>query len=201
MPLGPGYARGDSAWGICFRCGLRALLRELIFDGRYPWTRVHQECFEAQHPQERMIAAVDPIALYRPSPEVGGPSAPVLTATLIGGPAVRVAWTQATVGDSMIASYSLYRSVDDMDFALLQTYPVMRDWDGRILSQTLSIDDGAVSIGQTVAYYVIAADMNHRSATSNVGSVVIPGDCDLLLEDGGFVLLEDLSHILLEHCD
>jgi hypothetical protein len=183
------------------RCGLRALLCELIFDGRYPWMRVHSECYESKHPQERMIVATDPITLYRPSPESGGPTASVLSVIDIGGPAAQVTWTQATVLDSTIAGYVLYRSVDGMEFAPLQSFPVMRDWDGSILVETLSFDDADVSLGQALAYYVVATDANSRSATSNTDTLVIPGECSLLLEDGGFLLLEDTSHVLLEECD
>lgn len=73
------YARGDHAWGECGRCAGRALLKDLIFDGQLPNIRVHPECYEPKHPQERLVAVDDPVALWRPSPEVlDAPSAPVL---------------------------------------------------------------------------------------------------------------------------
>lgn len=63
------YARGKRAWGICGRCGGRALLNELVFDGHLPNMRVHQACWEPKHPQESLPRVADPVALWRPSPE------------------------------------------------------------------------------------------------------------------------------------
>jgi hypothetical protein len=55
-------------------------LRNLIFDGYYPWMRVHEECYEARHPQEKLVSVTDPIALYRPAPDlIAPPTAFVLT--------------------------------------------------------------------------------------------------------------------------
>lgn len=73
------YARGDKAWGWCQRCGLRALLKDLVFDGYYPEMRVHPKCRDDRHPQERLTPIKDAQALYRPSPEPGGPTSPVLS--------------------------------------------------------------------------------------------------------------------------
>ena len=72
------YARGSKAWGICQRCGLRALLSELVLDGYYRDLRVHAECRDDRHPQERLPVVSDPQALWKPSPEQGA-IAPVLS--------------------------------------------------------------------------------------------------------------------------
>lgn len=75
------YAHGERAWGICQRCGKRALLKDLVFDGYYPSLRVHEACFEARHPQDRLAPVIDPIALYRPAPEDYPITPPVLSVT------------------------------------------------------------------------------------------------------------------------
>lgn len=75
------YARGSRAWGICGRSGAKALLKDLVFDGRFPNMRVLPDWYEGKHPQETLTKVDDPVALFRPSPEViDAPSAPVLTA-------------------------------------------------------------------------------------------------------------------------
>lgn len=75
------YARGTRAWGICGRGGHKLLLKDMVFDERYPNLRVDPDWFEGKHPQELLPKVEDPIALYRPAPEViDAPTAPVLTA-------------------------------------------------------------------------------------------------------------------------
>jgi len=74
------YARGERAWGICGRSGRKMLLKDMVFDGRYPNMRVDPAWYEAKHPQETLPRVEDPVALYRPSPEViAAPTAPVIT--------------------------------------------------------------------------------------------------------------------------
>lgn len=74
------YARGARAWCICGRSGKKILLKDSVFDGRYPNMRVDPAYYEARHPQETLPRVEDPIALYRPSPEViAAPTAPVIT--------------------------------------------------------------------------------------------------------------------------
>lgn len=70
------YARGMHAWGICGRSGKKMLLREMVFDGQYPNMRVDPAWWEPKHPQERLVAMEDPVALFRPSPEVLDPPTP-----------------------------------------------------------------------------------------------------------------------------
>lgn len=75
------YAKGSRAWGICGRSGRKMLLNDMVFDGRYPNMRVDPAWYEGKHPQEYLPAIEDPVALFRPSPEViKPPTAPVLTA-------------------------------------------------------------------------------------------------------------------------
>lgn len=76
------YAQGKKAFGICGRCGQRALLNDLVFDGYFPQLRVHERCYESRHPQDRLAPVNDRVALWRPAPEGGGPTAPVLEGEL-----------------------------------------------------------------------------------------------------------------------
>jgi hypothetical protein len=68
------YATGNSALAECQRCGLRLPYRDLVEDGHIPGLLVHPECYEPQHPQEIPVRATDPIALYRPAPEISIPT-------------------------------------------------------------------------------------------------------------------------------
>lgn len=74
------YAKGSRAWGICGRSGRKMLLKDMVFDGRFPNMRVDPDWYEGKHPQEYLPKIDDPVALFRPAPEVvDAPSAPVLT--------------------------------------------------------------------------------------------------------------------------
>ena len=73
------YARGTSAWGECARSGRKMLLKDMVFDGYFPNLRVDPDWFEDRHPQERLVKVDDPVALFRPAPELlDPPTAPVL---------------------------------------------------------------------------------------------------------------------------
>lgn len=126
------YAKGSRAWGICGRSGRKMLLKDMVFDGRYPNMRVDPAWYEDKHPQEYMPKVEDPTALWRPSPEViAPPSAPVLT-TSIQGNDILVTWTPAETGITEIASYSIFLGVDGVTPTLLITCNVVRDFLGGI---------------------------------------------------------------------
>jgi hypothetical protein len=56
------------------------LLRDMVFDGRYPNMRVDPAWYEGKHPLETLKKVDDPVALWRPSPEViQAPSTPIIT--------------------------------------------------------------------------------------------------------------------------
>lgn len=78
------YARGDIAWGLCERCGLRYLLNWLVLDGYYPNIRVCEGCYDPPQPQERLAVVSDAVALWRPSPDTISISAPLLLAQQVG---------------------------------------------------------------------------------------------------------------------
>ena len=61
------YAEGRKAWGHCERCGLRYFLKQLTSDGHKPNLLVCRECWDEEHPQERLTPAVDAMTLYEPT--------------------------------------------------------------------------------------------------------------------------------------
>lgn len=64
------HATGAKAWGLCGRCGLRQLLKNLLVDGQNPNLLVGPECRDEKHPTEKPFRADDAQALKRPSPDV-----------------------------------------------------------------------------------------------------------------------------------
>lgn len=127
------YARGTRAWGICGRGGHKLLLKDMVFDERYPNMRVDPDWFEGKHPQELLPKVEDPIALYRPAPEVvDGPTAPVATAAQILA-TVSLTWTPSETDITEIASYTISRNVDGGAFSALITCNVLRDFLGGII--------------------------------------------------------------------
>lgn len=57
------YAKGLDAWGHCQRCGFRFKLAELVADGHIRGLQVCRECWDPQHPQERIPPLSDAVAL------------------------------------------------------------------------------------------------------------------------------------------
>lgn len=131
------YARGKRAWGICGRSGRKMLLKDMIFDGRYPNMRVDPSWYEARHPQETLPRVEDPIALYRPSPEVvATPTLPVVTLVVEGATQINVTWTPAETGITNIEEYVISRSVNGGPLAPLVTCVLQKDFLGGIIGIT-----------------------------------------------------------------
>lgn len=193
------YARGKRAWGICGRCGGRALLNELVFDGHLPNMRVHQACWEPKHPQESLPRVADPIALWRPAPEqLHGPTAPVLTLEAGDAPSAELSWTEAKSGVSQIASYLIYRAIGDGEFELLSTASVTRDFMGAITSERTYSDED-VELEQSYYYRVVARPVQGPdSEPSNTVEFRIEANF-IALESNGLVLLEGGGFIARDH--
>lgn len=162
------FAPGRKAWGICGRSGARALLKNLVFDGRFPNMRVLPDWFESRHPQETQKDLRDSIALYRPAPDnLRVPTTPVLAGEVTEGPAVLLSWSSSTSMVSLVTSYLLYRAIDDGEFELYATIPVERDYLGAITSANV-YTDSAVETGTTYHYQIAAhALKGGDSARSN----------------------------------
>ena len=76
------YAKGHNAVAECQRSGQKMMYRDLVEDGHIPGLLVHPDWWEPKHPQEIPVTVTDPVALYRPAPEIsietdyGNPEAP-----------------------------------------------------------------------------------------------------------------------------
>jgi hypothetical protein len=168
------------------------LLKEMIFDGRYPNLRVDPQWFEDRHPLEFLAKVEDPIALYRPSPEViRAPTAPVLTVTLVLGTA-HLTWSPSETDITEIRSYSIYRGIDGATPTLLLVCEVERDFlggitgvesctttpsialddTGRVIDKVtvedapISYVDSAVTVGHTYCYYVTAQVLGNNQSVA-----------------------------------
>lgn len=68
--MSKGYARGRHALAECQRSGQKMKYRDLVEDGHVPGLLVHPDWWEPKHPQEIPVEVDDPIALFRPAPEI-----------------------------------------------------------------------------------------------------------------------------------
>lgn len=79
------YAAGRRALAECQRCSKRVRYQDIVEDGYLKGLLVCSSCYDAPHPQNEPLQDIDdPIALYRPAPEISVPSgegeaAPALT--------------------------------------------------------------------------------------------------------------------------
>lgn len=217
------YAKGSRAWGICGRSGKKALLSELVFDGRYPNMRVLPEYFEGRHPQEYLPKIDDPVALYRPSPEVIlPPTAPILQ-VLSGGGTANLVWTPSETDITEIASYTIFRNESGGEFSTLIVCRVRRDFLGGIIGvehcatiPTVPDDDtgtvidkpgpedapvmyvdSAVTTGLAYCYYVTAQPMGNNLYTGS-GPPSATSNVACVTISSFLRLLEDGSRRLLE---
>lgn len=177
MSLTAKYAKGTHALGICQRCGQRALLHELVMDGYYPLLRVHQECYDPKHPQERLPKVSDPQVLWRPSPEQAGiapvlsgmlnqPTAPVLSGSN-SDTTNSLSWTASAQAVAAVAGYRLY-------------YP-----DNMLVFDTadpliLSFEDTGLA-SDSYTYYVVSYDEDGNiSSHSNEVTLIVVSSTRIL---------------------
>lgn len=167
----PSFAKGRLAWGLCQRCGLRYLLRELVLDGYYPNIRVCSGCYDPPQPQERLAVVSDPIALWKPAPDAYALNPPFLTAVVSGGQVV-LNWTSVggpPVGSDrqggqtaeLSAGYQVYRSSDGITFTMVASFLNTADEFGALAIETLTWTD--VAPPSPVWYYVRGYDVLENS--------------------------------------
>lgn len=70
---GRSYAKGRRAIAECQRSGQKMRYRDLVEDGHIAGLLVHPAWWEPKHPQEIPVEVDDPVALYRPAPEISIP--------------------------------------------------------------------------------------------------------------------------------
>ena len=68
------YAKGTHAIAECQRSGQKMRYRDLVEDGHVSGLLVHPDWWEPKHPQEIPVEVTDPIALFRPAPEISIPA-------------------------------------------------------------------------------------------------------------------------------
>lgn len=160
------------AYGLCQRCGLRYLLRELIMDGYFPNIRVCKGCYDPPQPQERLVVVSDPVALWKPAVDTYSVLAPVLTAQLIAGH-VNLTWSSIDgppVGADHVgghgpygsAGYEVQRSTDGVTFTVLTTLMNTADEFGALAIETLHYTDFAPP-GGPVFYRIRGFDINENA--------------------------------------
>jgi hypothetical protein len=159
----PAYAKGHLAWGLCQRCGLRYLLKELVFDGYFPNIRVCTGCYDPPQPQERLAVVSDTYAVLPPvlSAQVVGPSV-VLNWTSIMGPPVGSDPTGG-LGPYISQGYEVFRSIDNgVTFQQIASFLNTADEFGALVIETLTYTDPAPPIGP-LQYYVSGYDVNETA--------------------------------------
>jgi hypothetical protein len=170
MTVGREYAFGTMAWGICQRCGIRALLNDLVFDGRFAWLVVHPECYEPVHPQERLISVFDPVTLYRPSPESDNTVQPILEVEVAAGTAT-LTWSAADTLGARIEGYRVMRSADGETYTQVVDLPIVYSFLGAIETQILTYDDTPAAGSYT--YAIDAYDCYQHTLRSNLVSATV----------------------------
>ena len=164
----PAYARGTLAWGLCMRCGLRMLYRELVFDGYFPNLRVCPGCYDAPQPQERLAIVSDPVALWHPAPDSYLVPPPFLTAAIVASQVV-LSWTsimapppgadgRANQGAELSAGYVVQRSIDNVNWTTLATLLNTADEYGALSVETLTYTDTSPPAG-TLFYRIRGYDV------------------------------------------
>lgn len=169
----PAYAKGRLAWGMCQRCGLRFLLRELVLDGYYPNIRVCHGCYDPPQPQERLAVVSDPVALWKPAVDTYLVPPPFLTAVVTGGNVV-LNWTSIggpPVGEDRVgghgaylsAGYEVWRSIDlTVSFQKIASFLNTADEFGALAIETLTYTDIAPPVN-TLFYYVRGYDVSENA--------------------------------------
>ncbi|HSV90917.1 MAG TPA: hypothetical protein VLH80_07440 [Nitrospiraceae bacterium] len=166
------YAKGSRAWCICGRSGMKFLLKDAVFDGRFPNMRVHPDYWEDKHPQEFLPKVEDPVALYRPSPEtIAAPTAPVLTvgtetfgapvlsAAVVAGPGVQLTWTLDALTAGGVSTYSIYRATNQGAYVFLAS----------VNAPTMTYIDTALTAHNSYGYFVVPVASNGaQGAASNI---------------------------------
>jgi hypothetical protein len=99
------------------------MYRDLVEDGHVPGLLVHPDWWEPKHPQESPVESDDPIALYRPAPEIsieadiGNPEQPTPSPTTPTTPAKGTTSTAMSGNETqMTATEALVYTIGDWLF-------------------------------------------------------------------------------------
>jgi hypothetical protein len=198
--VGSRYAQGAQAWGLCKRCGLQFLLRNLVFDGYMPGLRVCIDCYEGRHPQEYPIDVTDPEGVWRSTSD-DPPYGAVLGGSVNQGNISLVWQAPDSSGGARFESYTLLRaySLDGLTFTPLlaiNLFPIVYDDFGGLIQQTLAFTDNVSQVG-FYQYSLTAQNSRGNGPASNFLTLDVTQLIPLrILEDGvTFRVLEDGSSL------
>ena len=98
------YAKGRRAIAECQRSGQKMFYRDLVEDGHVAGLLVHPDWWEPKHPQEIPVEVDDPVALFRPAPEISIPAGYGDPENLDGGttPTAPTSAVRGTTAQSMV---------------------------------------------------------------------------------------------------
>lgn len=204
----PDYAKGRLAYGLCQRCGLRYLLRELVLDGYYPNIRVCTGCYDPPQPQERLAVVSDPVALWKPATDTYLVPPPFLTATVMGGQVI-LNWTSIMApavgndvggrhhGPYLSAGYEVWRaagqSTAQIDATLLLH---MDNGAGSTVFTDSSVNNLPITMSSAVQQSIVQERFGPSSALFSGGHLSTPIAVGGLLDlgSGGDLTIEGWTY-------
>lgn len=157
---------------------MRFKYSELKQDGYFKHLIVCGDCWDGEHPQEKLLRVSDPVGLYLGTPDtIYPPTAPVMNTPVLLGDDVELSWTASLSPDSGVAGYRVMRATGPTgELTQIADLPVTRDDFGGITNEPLSYTDENLTTG-AYQYVVRAYDMRSWplvSADSNSVSVTVP---------------------------
>lgn len=134
------YAKGRNAVAECQRSGQKMRYRDLVEDGHVPGLLVHPDWWEPKHPQEIPVEIHDPVALYKPAPEIsiedgyGDPEAPLPVPTGPSGSPVTTLAVLPAQGDTQIV-------IEDATTYIIGQWVAVAVMSGHFVSRIVSTAD------------------------------------------------------------
>lgn len=154
--MGTMYARNRNAVAICNRSGVKMLRSDMVEDGYIKGLLVHPEWYDPAHPQEQPFDPDEPIAIYKPAPDLV-PSPP---ASVLGIAGNVLTWTQPNPPASTVVNWQVWRLRPGTDANFLKIATVTPAAPGFIQTADLIARDGIVTQTRTTA-----ANVGQQSGT------------------------------------
>lgn len=167
-----------------------------MFDGNIPNLRVHPDCRDPKHPQERLTPLNDAVALWRPSPEQANATPGVLSAIISNQ--VQLTWTPTITNGPRIERYAVYRSINGAAAVEIDSQEMVYDFDMSVLTQPAAFIDIDVMEGISYTYTVIAFDSYERGVNTNSVTAVPLEGFSLQTEEGDSLTTEEGDSIVSE---
>jgi hypothetical protein len=166
--MGRKYARGDRAWGICGRSARKMLLKDMVFDGRYPNMRVDPAWFEPKDPLDYAPKVDDPVALWRPAPDNWIVEATLALSGIAGNDFV-LTWSGVSPV-AQIERYDLFaKATDDEDWQHYGSYTPTYDQFGGVV-------DPATTASIPLFYYTHLFMLVARDSSGGSGAAYLQNE-------------------------